>query len=155
MERRINQYQQLLKDVSSYDEIVRCKVREMRLFEDEFEIKNTKISNVVKQNQKLIQKLSEAEEEILNLKQLVEAMSDLKDCDASVSDIEIISQLVSKNSSSANSRYQTHKNTHSVALTARSQKHQINPQQNNTASDLASIKLFKKLTTLKKEKTNL
>ncbi len=105
MERRINQYQQLLKDISSYDEIVRCKVREMRLFEDEFEIKNTKISNVVKQNQKLTQKLSEAEEEILNLKQLIEAMSDLKDCDASISDIEIISQLVSKNSSSANSRY--------------------------------------------------
>ncbi len=49
MERRVDQYEKLLKDIASYDDFVKNKLEELRLFEDglESEIKTTKISNVV------------------------------------------------------------------------------------------------------------
>lgn len=119
MERRVDQYEQLLKDIASYDDFVKCKLDELKLFEEglDSEIKTTKISNIVQKNNKLQQRLQDAETEILNLREIIEAMNDLKDCDASVSDIQMINQLASKSSQA--SHYGHTKASQSLAKTHR------------------------------------
>eukprot|EP00347_Sterkiella_histriomuscorum_P014655 403360054 len=139
VEKRVKEYEFLLQEIAVYDDYVKSKLEELNIQDQSSNNQELKISNVVFQNKKLQLQLDVANMEIQNLRQLLEAMNDLHQnlrSDASTTDIQILNQLINKRPNNAQHQYQQ-------------------PNQSSGTNDLASVKLFKRMTTLKKENTDL
>ena len=136
-----------MQEIAVYDDYVKSKLDELNICTSENAKPELKISNVVFENKKLMLQLDVAKMEIDNLRQLLDAMTDLNSCgnqqrnDTSVADIQILNQMLSKNK-------QPHSNQSSQRSTAKSTP-------NSVANDLPSVKLFKRMITLKKENNDL
>ena len=99
-EKRVKEYEYLLQEIAVYDDYVKSKLEELNIQDGSVATtQDLKISNVVFQNKKLQLQLDVANMEIQNLRQLLDAMSDLNsnmNNDVSVSDIQILNNLIHK-----------------------------------------------------------
>mmetsp|Transcript_7739 Transcript_7739/g.7179 ORF Transcript_7739/g.7179 Transcript_7739/m.7179 type:complete len:129 (+) Transcript_7739:389-775(+) len=99
VERRMHEYEFLLKEIAEYDSYVKLQLTELNVVITE-EKEGIQITNVVHENKKLQKELEVAQGEIERLRQVVEVMTEMHEnfanSDNSIADIQILNTLIGK-----------------------------------------------------------